>query len=122
MGNDSKSRGALNMIDFKHCSEGYVVAKTVDVVVTMKGEGPARIRIEAVENAHGTDVGSKFSTLAYREEMVTVQPTHPQTGNNFDRQPEEMRIWVSYDLPWTDRDTADGAIQQALGFLRQRCD
>ena len=28
-----------------------------------------------------------------------------------------QRTWVAYDLPWTCRDDADGALQQALSFL-----
>jgi hypothetical protein len=28
-----------------------------------------------------------------------------------------QKIWVAYELPWTCRDDADGALQQALNFL-----
>jgi hypothetical protein len=52
---------------------------------------------------------------------ITVQPTYPQSHGNFDRKPETMQVWVSYDLPWTDRNTADDALAQALGFLKDRC-
>ena len=52
------------------------------------------------------------------QESVTVQPTYPQTGNSYDRPPENFRVWVDYQLPWVHRDTADEALSQALGFLR----
>lgn len=101
-------------IDF--CSEFYVVEKTVEVVVQILGESQT-IRIEALQSLPQ----GKYSTRAYIQEHVTVQPTYPQTGSKFDRKPESVRVWVDYDLPWTNRESADEALHQALGFLSERC-
>lgn len=98
------------------CSEFYTVEKTVEVVVTI-GSGSERIRIDALKD--GTT--GKFSTKAYREEHLTVHPTYPQTVGSFDHAPQDYRIWVDYDLPWTDRDSADAALNQAFVFLKERC-
>lgn len=98
------------------CSEFYTVEKTIEVVVTIGGESE-RIKIDALRQG-GT---GEYSTRAYREEHITVQPTYPQSGGSFDRKPQNYRVWVDYDLPWTNRDSADAALNQALGFLQERC-
>jgi len=95
------------------CSEFYTVEKSIEVVVRIGGE-QRRIRIDALRNARD----GRVSTKAYIEEDVTVQPSYPQTGDTFGRKPEHIRAWISYDLAWTNRDSAEGALQQALGFLR----
>lgn len=101
-------------IDF--CDEFYVVEKSIEVVVKMSGE-PQTIRIEALQALPD----GKYCTRAYIQEYVTLQPTFPQTGRKFDRKPEDMCVWVDYSLPWTDRESADEALNQALGFLREKC-
>jgi len=99
------------------CQEFYTVEKTIEVVVMLKGQKePTTIRIDAVRD----EKTGKYCSHAYTEESLTVQPTYPQTGSSFIRKPENFTIWVDYDLPWTDRDSADGALDQALDFLRQR--
>jgi hypothetical protein len=101
---------------FSFCSEFCVVAKVVEVVVNLGGANRT-VRIEALDRFYSTQ--PSYSTRAYIQESVTVQPTYPQSNGRFERKPESMRVWVPYDLPWTDRDSADGAIEQALGFLRR---
>ena len=98
------------------CSEFYTIEKSIEVVVTIQGEAD-RIRIDALRDAKTGD----YCTKAYIETHLTLQPTYPQTGGSFDRNPEDVRVWVDYDLPWTNRDSADAALGQALGFLKERC-
>ena len=104
----------INNIDF--CNEFYVIEKTVEVVVEISGESQS-IRIEALQSFPHL----KYSTRAYIQKHVTVQPTYPKTGSNFELKPKDVCIWADYDLPWTDRESADQAINQALGFLKERC-
>ena len=100
------------------CSEFYTVEKSIEVVVRRGGESKT-VRIDALRNG---ETGA-FSTRAYIEEHVTLQPTYPQTGNKFDKKSEDFRVCVAWtDFPWTDRDSANSAIGQALGFLRERCE
>lgn len=98
------------------CSEFYTIEKSIEVVVNIQGQD-TQIKIDALKDGRS----GKFSTKAYIEEHVTLQPTYPQTRGSYDREAEDFRVWVSYNLPWTDRDTADAALDQALGFLRERC-
>ena len=98
------------------CSEFYTIEKSIEVVVEIQGES-AQIKVDALKNGRT----GKYSTASYIKEHVTLQPTYPQTGGAYERQPENFRVWVSYDLPWTHRDTADAALEQALGFLKERC-
>jgi hypothetical protein len=98
------------------CSEFYVVEKAVEVVVEIAGT-PETIRIEAHKrgNAQG------YCTRSFIQRDITVQPTYPQENGCFSRKPESITVWVTYDLPWTDRETADAALAQALSFLGERC-
>lgn len=98
------------------CSEFYTIAKSIEVVVSIQGKNET-IRIEALQDA----IRGTYCTASYIKTDVTLQPTYPQTNGSFDRHPEDFRIWVRYDLPWTDRGSADEALEQALGFLRERC-
>ena len=94
-------------------SEAYEVVKTAIVVMDEE-----TYRIEVLKSYSNPSV--PFSTRAWIEEDVTVQPTYPQGPKGFERQPESREVWVDYDLPWTARDTADGALAQALGFLAEQ--
>ena len=98
------------------CSEFYTVEKSIEVVVTIQGQG-TRIRIDSLRDG---ETGN-YSTRAYIAMHLTLQPTYPQTSGSFDSNPRDFRIWVDYDLPWTHRDSADAALGQALGFLGERC-
>ncbi len=110
---------ALDPEEFDFCSEVYVVERVVELVVAnLRGESE-QIRIEALR-APGSS-GRKYHARAYIKEDITVQPTYPQGRGKFGREPESFSVWVPYDLPWTDRETADEAIAQALFFLRERC-
>ena len=98
------------------CSEFYIVEKSIEVVVNIGGQSE-QIRIDALRNGE-TEV---YSTNAYIWRHVTLQPTYPQTEGTFDKEQEKTRVWADFDLPWTNRDSADAALGQALGFLRERC-
>lgn len=103
----------INPNSYSKCSEFYVVAKTVEFV-KRHGDEDRQFRIDAL---HDPKAG-KFSTAVYVKESFTLQPTYPQTNGKFDRKPENVRLWIAYDnVGWTDRDTAEQAIEQALGFL-----
>lgn len=107
----------LGSTAYAFCSEFYVVEKAIEVVVSVQGE-ERHIRIEAL---YGPDSATRYSTRAYIKEDVTVQPTCPQDSEGFGKKPESVSVWVAYHLPWTARDSADGALAQALGFLGERC-
>lgn len=96
-------------------SEFYVIEKTIEVVVNIKGENET-IKIEA----HHDLADGSYKTRAFIQENLTLQPTYPQVGGKFGNKPDDFRVYVDYDLPWTHRDSADEALQQALGFLRER--
>lgn len=99
------------------CSEFYIVEKSIEVCAEIGG-GQRRIRIDALCRPGST---TRHSTRSYIKEVIIVQPTYPQSDGKFDRKPESVRTWIAYDLPWTARDSADGALAQALDFLGERC-
>ena len=98
------------------CFEFYTVEKSTEVAMPIRGE-ETRVRIEALrDERRGT-----YTTRAYVEEHGTLQPTYPQTGDSYDRPPEDFCVWVTHDLPQTIFDSADAVLKQALDFLMERC-
>jgi hypothetical protein len=74
-------------------------------------------RIEVLEQ----NIGAKrFCTRVYQQEEIVAQPAYPSSDGQYERKPQTYRIWESIDVGWADRDTADGALQQAMGFLGER--
>jgi hypothetical protein len=106
----------ISSTDTEFCQEAYEVEKTIEVVVAIAGQ-TQRIRIEALRSISG----GHYCTRASIESCVTVQPTFPQTNRTFDNKPEDVTIWAHYDLPWVNRQSADDALKQALGWLKERC-
>jgi len=98
------------MIDTSFCDEFYTVEKTVEVVVKLGGTNEF-IRIEAL-----CDRSGKYDTRSYilREIKVALAYSKLESGVIM------TNIWCDYDLPMTDRDTAEGVIDQALAFLSER--
>jgi hypothetical protein len=92
------------------CSEFYFVDRTVEVVTTLRGEFN-RVRIDVL-----FDGVTDYSIAAYFLEDIDVQPTYPGGAPVAHRQ-----VWVRWsDFPWTNMPSADAALGQALGFLRER--
>ncbi len=99
--------------NYSFCSEFYVVEKVIEVEVSLKQPQnyPARTRIEALNQS------GAYSTSAYILADVNIPQTYPSA----DQPPlHDGRIWIHYNLPWTDGSDADGALAQALDFLRDR--
>ena len=109
------------MIDFSgfpFLHEVYWVERTLEVVVTPTGADESLVvRIEALRNPRT----GRCSTRACRRDNFTLQPTFPIEHDEFVREPERHELWVPYELPWTDADTPEEAIERALRFLGQRC-
>jgi hypothetical protein len=106
----------LSRKHFTFCQELYVVEKSIDVVVDIRGSTET-IRIEA----HLDPDTGEYSTASHIQKHITVQPTYPQENGVYVSKPESIAVWAVYDLPWTNRATADLALEQALSFLRERC-
>jgi hypothetical protein len=103
----------LNPKDYSFCNEFYIVEKSVEVVVTLGGEA-RRVRIDALRDHAG-----KYSTHSYIKDEIkahlTYRREHDEDGQ------KSVGLWLDYDLPWTDRSSADEALSQALHFLSERC-
>lgn len=109
----------INDSVLKECNEAYEIEKTIDVVVSLKSPDETMyVRIEALRDLKNNG----YSTTAYIRKNITVQPTYNQSNENFDRKPSEMEIWIDYDLPSADGDSADAVLTRALGFLKESCE
>ena len=103
----------INPKCYSSCAEFYEVAQTVQFVKSYAGED-RRFKIEALFDPQN----GNYSTKAYLQEDVTLQPSFPVTNGVFDRKPTTFTVWVSFtNIGWTSRATAEEAIEQALGFL-----
>jgi hypothetical protein len=87
-------------------TERYVIEKTVELCVEI-AERTEVLRIEALLD---TSTG-RYTTRGYVQ--VDISPSFAYPGQMVDR---NISIWASYSLPWTDRPTADEAIQQAVSL------
>jgi hypothetical protein len=95
-----------------HFSEFYFADRSVEVVATIGGK-ERRVHIDVL-----FDGTAEFSTQTYILQDFALQPAYP----NDDMPAESHSIWVRWtDFPPTRKDTAEIALQQALGFLRERC-
>ncbi|WP_066922827.1 hypothetical protein [Methylobacterium sp. CCH5-D2] len=93
-------------------SEFYEIAKTVELYVRVNGV-TEHIRIVARDNLRGT-----FSTVSYIQREIYADLVYPGTGESR----VKMMVWADWDLPWTNRDTPEEAINQALSFLWERAE
>jgi hypothetical protein len=92
------------------CSEFYFVERSVEVVAALRGKF-TRVRIDVL-----FDGGSDYSITAYVIEDIDVRPTYPPEAPV-----EHRQAWVKWsDFPWTNTPSADAALGQALGFLREQ--
>lgn len=106
MPNDEKNQ-------FPFLSEFYRVEKIVEGVFTgAKHDEATEFRIEALLNVRS----GKYLTRAYTR--VSLPITAP--GETI---PDTHFIWASYNgFPWTDGDSADDVIHDAMNFIRQWCE
>ncbi|MGY3575298.1 hypothetical protein [Bradyrhizobium sp. USDA 4504] len=96
-----------------YASEFYIIERTVELVANKN-----TYRIEVIKSVAGAE---HYSTRVYQREDYVLQPAYPwSSANGYERKPETVEMWKSIDVGWTQRDTADGALNQALGFLGER--
>lgn len=101
---------------YKDVSEFYVVEKSIEVVAEVHGASET-IRIDALHRIDGDQ--SRYLTRALIELPVILQPVYGSDGTQDSAQPREVRAWVEYHIPWTDGDSADAVLGQALSFLHR---
>lgn len=98
---------------YKNCSEFYEVAKTVEFVMPYGGKD-TQFRIEALHDLQS----GRYSTRVLYQVDFHLQPSYPVVSGKFTSKSGDFPLWVPVpNAAWTDRDTADDAITQALGFL-----
>lgn len=103
----------LNVHENPHCFEFYLVEKSIEVVVNLKVGSESTIRINALRDMKD----NVYSTRAYVERRCNIQFAEEEGGRE-----EQLTTWVEYELPWVRRDSADEALNDALSWLRERCE
>lgn len=97
------------------CSEFYTVEHTIDVVANYRG-GAEHFRLEAVRKSTGD-----YRVRAYMEQNIVIE----QLGNRNDSielGKTQAKVWVDFELPpILSAKTAEQALGQSLGWLRERC-
>ena len=101
-------------VDF--CSEYHILEKAIEVVTKIGGVD-RQFRIEAL---HGPESVIPYSARCYIKVDIAVQPAPPGAPGGPGGKSETVSVWAQYNLPGTETDSADMAIEQALGLLRQR--
>ena len=85
------------------------VEEAVELSVTIEGRREF-LRIEALQGGEGA-----FFTNAYVKRRLQLASADGAAAGK-----GEFAVWVSYDLPETNRSTANDAIDQTLSFLAER--
>ena len=106
----------LNPSNVDFCSEYYILEKAIEVVTKIGGVD-RQFRIEAL---HGPESVIPYSARCYMRVDIAVQPAHPDSPGEPESKSETVSVWAQYDLPETAADSADVAIEHALGLLRER--
>jgi hypothetical protein len=101
-----RSLGAtmLTSANFPFVSEFYVIDKSIQVVVFIKGEYRT-IRIDALHR-FGKDLGEKYYSA---RAWILVNPG-------------DFELFVSYELPSVNGNSSDDVLALALSFIKERCE
>jgi hypothetical protein len=99
-------------------TEVYEVVKTIEVHLASNRV----FRLEALLIADNPDA-PEYS-VRYYERQTLYKAKNAPGGVSTQQSPEasEVHVWVPDQLPWVRNRTADGALQQALGFVTDRRD
>jgi hypothetical protein len=101
----------LDPDEFPFCREFYVVEKSIEVVVMMKGDSRC-VRIDALHELKQ----DHYCARVYIEEGVFLEPVYP-AGDEAGQE-----VWTAWtDFPWTQCKSTDEVLRSALSFLRERC-
>ena len=103
----------IRQATYQHCTEFYEVANSVEFVRPHAGQD-RRFRIDALLDPRT----GNFSTSAYIQEYVTLQPSYPYVNGQLTSAPTNFAVWVAFThIGWTARNSAESAIEQALSFF-----
>jgi hypothetical protein len=105
----------LNPSNVDFCSEYYVFEKAVEVI-TKIGGAERQFRIEAL---HAPESVIPYTTRCYIRVDMAVAPD-PEMAGELKNKPQTVSLWALYDLPRTGSESADEALEHALGLLRER--
>jgi hypothetical protein len=98
----------LNPSNVDFCSDYQVFEKAIEVTSKIGGVD-RRFRIEAL---HAPESVIPYTTRCYiRVDLHAAG----ELGKK-----ETISVWAQYDLPKTGSESADTAIEHALGYLRER--
>ena len=111
-----RGEAMLDANKFDYVSEIYTVEKTIEIEAQVHGVSE-RIRIHALSRDFDSRV--RYSTTAEIEVPVTIHPCYGPDGSEDTAAPREANVWVDYDIPWTDGETADDVLNQAMLNLRR---
>ena len=92
---------------YQELEEAYEVVKVAILVHSRR-----TFRIEVLHDMQKTE--DVFSVRAYVSTAIKATPVYPD-----DHLSREIKAWSHLsDFPWVKRDTVDGAMSQAIGFLK----
>ena len=93
--------------------EAYEVVRTVILV----GNDAETYRIEVLKDYLNSQVG--YTTRTYQERTIKADPAYPKPEFDW-AVGSQVAVWDHIAMPWTARNTADSALQQAISFLAER--
>jgi hypothetical protein len=95
--------------------EFYELEESVEVVGT--NEESYRIDIMKGHGSKGATRPVWYVARYFMEEHYNLQPTFPQANGEFEKKPQNVRLWTKMHMLNTEADTPEKALAKALDFL-----
>jgi hypothetical protein len=100
---------------FPFCSAFYVVEKSIDLVVMIKGDS-TWVRIDALHDLKQ----ERYRTRVYIKKSIFLEPAYPADQEAGRQEPVE--IWSDWiGAPSSVGKSADEVLESTLSFLRECC-
>ena len=95
------------------------IVSVVEVVLY----GSTRVRLEIHKDYSNSN--TPFTVHYFVRETVNLQPSYPSSEGGgqprvFDKPTEDIAVWKPGDYPWVAEQTAENALNRALGWIQER--
>ena len=95
------------------------IVSVVEVVL----RGSRRLRLEVHKDYSNSN--TPYTVHYFESESMNVQPSYPSSEGggqprSFKKPTEDISVWKSVDYPWVAEQTAENALNRALGWIQER--
>ena len=94
------------------------IVSVVEVVL----RGSRRVRIEVHKDYSNSN--TPYTVHYFESDSMNLQPSYPSSEGGgqpriFERRTEDIGVWKPADYPWVAEQTAENALNRALGWIQE---